>query len=140
MQLNRTVSVFLRAARVAHLATVDRDGQPLVIPICFAFDGRQFFSPIDEKPKQISPHKLKRLRNIAENSQVSLVVDRWDEDWRKLAYLLVWGRARILLSGQKHRRAVSLLRRKYRQYRSMAIDQRPMIVIRPLNVKVWGSL
>ena len=140
MRLNRNVSVFLRAARVAHFATVDRDGQPLVIPICFAFDGKEFFSPIDEKPKQISPHKLKRLRNIAENSQVSLVVDRWDEDWRKLAYTLVSGRARILLSGQKHRRAVSLLRRKYRQYRSMAIDQRPMIVIRPLNVKVWGSL
>jgi PPOX class probable F420-dependent enzyme len=140
MRLNRNVSVFLRAARVAHLATVDRDGQPLVIPICFAFDGKEFFSPIDEKPKQISPHKLKRLRNIAENSRVSLVVDRWDEDWRKLAYILVSGRARKLLSGQKHRRAVSLLRRKYRQYRSMAIDQRPMIVIRPLNVKVWGSL
>ena len=76
MRLNRNVSVFLRAARVAHLATVDRDGQPLVIPICFAFDGKEFFSPIDEKPKQISPHKLKRLRNIAENPKVSLVVDR----------------------------------------------------------------
>ena len=71
MRLNRNVSAFIRAARVAHLATVDRDGQPLVIPICFAFDGKEFFSPIDEKPKQISPHKLKRLRNIAENPKVS---------------------------------------------------------------------
>jgi len=112
----------------------------LVIPICFAFDGKEFFSPIDEKPKRISPQKLKRLRNIEGNSQVSLVIDRWDEDWRKLAYILVSGRARIVLSGQRHRKAVSLLRRKYRQYRSMAIDQRPMIVIRPLEVKVWGNL
>jgi coenzyme F420-0:L-glutamate ligase / coenzyme F420-1:gamma-L-glutamate ligase len=128
----------VRAARVAHLATADSGGQPLVIPICFAFDGKEFFSAIDEKPKRISPQKLKRLRNIEENSQVSLVIDRWDEDWRKLAYILVSGRARILLSGQKHRRAVSLLRKKYRQYHSMAIDQRPMIVIRPARVKVWG--
>jgi hypothetical protein len=57
-----------------------------------------------------------------------------------LAYILVTGKARILLSGQRHRKAVNLLRRKYRQYRSMAIDQRPMIVIRPLAVKAWGNL
>jgi coenzyme F420-0:L-glutamate ligase / coenzyme F420-1:gamma-L-glutamate ligase len=140
MRLNRNVAAFLRAARVAHLATADAGGQPLVIPICFAFDGQEFFSPIDEKPKRVSPQRLKRLRNIEENSQVSLVIDRYDEDWRKLGYILVSGRARISLTGQKHRRAVSLLRRKYRQYRSMAIDQRPMIVIKPLGVKTWGSL
>jgi PPOX class probable F420-dependent enzyme len=140
MPLSRNIRTFIRAARVAHLATADARGQPLVIPICFAFDGKEFFSPIDEKPKRISPQKLKRLRNIEGNSQVSLVIDRWDEDWRKLAYILVSGRARIVLSGQRHRKAVSLLRRKYRQYRSMAIDQRPMIVIRPLEVKVWGNL
>jgi PPOX class probable F420-dependent enzyme len=140
MPLSRNIRTFIRAARVAHLATADAGGQPLVIPICFAFDGKEFFSPVDEKPKRLAPERLKRLRNIRENSQASLVIDRWDEDWRKLAYILVSGRARILLSGQKQRRAVSLLRRKYRQYRAMAIDQRPMIVIRPLAVKVWGSL
>ena len=140
MPLSRNIRTFIRAARVAHLATADAGGQPLVIPICFAFDGKEFFSPIDEKPKRLSPERLKRLRNIRENSQASLVIDRWDEDWRKLAYILVSGRAKILLTGQKHRRAVSLLRKKYRQYRSMAIDQRPMIVIRRLDVKVWGNL
>jgi coenzyme F420-0:L-glutamate ligase / coenzyme F420-1:gamma-L-glutamate ligase len=140
MRLNRNVAAFLRAARVVHLATADAGGQPLVIPICFVFDGKELFSPIDEKPKRVSPQRLKRLRNIEENSQVSLVIDRYDEDWRKLGYILVSGRARILLTGQKHQRAVSLLRRKYRQYHSMAIDQRPMIVIKPLSVKVWGHL
>jgi coenzyme F420-0:L-glutamate ligase / coenzyme F420-1:gamma-L-glutamate ligase len=140
MPLSRNIRTFIRAARVAHLATADSGGQPLVIPICFAFDGKEFFSPIDEKPKRLSPQRLKRVRNIEENSQVSFVIDRYDENWRKLAYVLVSGRARILLTGQKHRRAVNLLRRKYRQYRSMAIEQRPMIVIRPLGVKAWGSV
>lgn len=130
----------VRSARVAHLATADSAGNPLVIPICFVFDGKCIYSPIDEKPKRIVPRKLKRLRNIEANPQVSLVIDRWDEDWRKLAYVLISGRAKILLTGQNHRRAVSLLRRKYRQYRSMAIDERPMIVIRPRDVKLWGSL
>jgi PPOX class probable F420-dependent enzyme len=140
LELSAGALRLVRAARVAHLATADSTAQPLVIPICFAFDGKEFFSPIDEKPKRVSPQKLKRLRHIEENSQVSLVIDRWDEDWHKLAYVLVSGRAKILLTGQNHRRAVSLLRRKYRQYRSMAIDQRPMIVIRPLSTKVWGNL
>jgi PPOX class probable F420-dependent enzyme len=139
MRIPKKITAFIRAGRVAHLATADAGGQPLVIPICFAFDGQEFFSPIDEKPKRVSPQRLKRLRNIEENSHVSLVIDRYDEDWRKLGYILVSGRARILLTGQKHRRAVSLLRRKYRQYHSMAIDQRPMIVIKPLGVKTWGS-
>ena len=140
LELSTGALRLVRAARIAHLATVDRDGQPLVIPICFAFDGKEFFSPIDEKPKRLSPQRLKRLRNIEENSQVSLVIDRYDENWRNLAYILVSGRARTLLTGQKHRRAVTLLRKKYRQYHSMAIDQRPMIAIRPASVKVWGSL
>jgi PPOX class probable F420-dependent enzyme len=139
MRLSKKLTAFIRAGRVAHLATADGGGQPLVIPICFAFDGKEFFSPIDEKPKQVSPHKLKRLRNIEENSQVSLVIDRYGEDWRKLAYVLATGQARIILTGQKHRKAVSLLRRKYRQYHSMAIEQRPMIVIKPLSIKVWGD-
>jgi coenzyme F420-0:L-glutamate ligase / coenzyme F420-1:gamma-L-glutamate ligase len=140
MRISKEITAFVRAARIAHLATADAGGQPLVIPICFAFDGKEFFSPIDEKPKRLPLQRLKRLRNIEENSQVSLVIDRYDEDWRKLGYILVSGRARISLTGQKHRRAVSLLRRKYHQYHSMAIDQRPMIVIKPLGVKTWGSL
>ena len=132
--------VFLRSARVAHLATADANGQPHVVPICFVFDGTDFFSPIDEKPKRTAPRKLKRLKNIRENPRVSLVIDRYDEDWTKLGYVLVFGTARILSRGQKHRDAVRLLRKKYRQYRSMAIQERPMIVIRPSRVITWGSL
>jgi PPOX class probable F420-dependent enzyme len=133
-------SRLIRSARVAHLATSDNSGQPHVIPICFVFDGKQFFSPIDEKPKRAAPSKLKRLKNIRENPQVALVIDRYDENWRRLAYALIFGKARILLSGEKHQRAVKLLRRKYYQYRAMAIDQRPLIVIMPKRVVSWGAL
>jgi PPOX class probable F420-dependent enzyme len=139
LELSAGALRLLRAARVAHLATVDRDGQPLVIPICFAFDGKEFFSPIDEKPKQISPQKLKRLRNIAENPKVSLIIDRYDEDWQRLAYVLITGRAKILLRGAKYRRAVLLLRKKYSQYKRMAINERPMIVIIPIRITNWGN-
>jgi PPOX class probable F420-dependent enzyme len=139
LELSTGALRLIRSARVAHLATADSAGQPLVIPICFVFDGNRIYSPIDEKPKSIAPQKLKRLRNIDANPQVSLVIDRWDEDWRKLAYILVSGKARVVLSGQRHRKAVSLLRRKYHQYRSMALEERPMIVIEPRSVKIWGN-
>jgi PPOX class probable F420-dependent enzyme len=130
-------SRLLRAVRVAHLATADAHGKPHVIPICFVFDGKQVFSPIDEKPKRIT--RLKRLKNIAENPNVALVIDHYDEDWRKLAFVLIFGTARILLRGERHRRAVKLLRKKYPQYRRMAIDDRPMIVVTPKRMLAWGA-
>lgn len=137
LEPSRRASRLLHSARTAHLATADKSGQPHVIPICFAFDGKHFYSPIDEKPKRTI--KLKRLKNIAENPNVALVIDRYDEDWRKLAYVLVFGKARVLLSGKTHRQAVKLLRRKYPQYRSMAIDTRPMIMITPVRLSTWDA-
>jgi len=130
----------IRSARVAHLATADASGMPHVVPICFAFDGNDFYSPIDEKPKRTVAIKLKRLRNIEENPQVSVVIDRYEENWSKLAYVLVFGQARVLVSGAKHRKAVTLLRRKYPQYRTMRIDRLPMILIRPTRVTSWGVI
>ena len=139
-RLTPSASRLVCSARVAHLATADKHGQPHVIPICFVFDGKCFYSAIDEKPKRAAPSKLKRLKNIAENPNVALVIDHYDEDWRRLAYVLIFGRARVINSGIAHRQAVRLLRRKYPQYRRMAIDQRPLIVITTLRIAAWGNL
>ena len=139
-RLSQFASRLIRTARTAHLATADKSGQPHVIPICFVFDGTHFYSPIDEKPKRAAPAKLKRLKNIRENPSVALVVDRYDEDWSTLAYVLVFGKARILQRGEKHRRVVRLLRHKYRQYKAMAIEERPMIVIAARRIVTWGKL
>lgn len=138
--MTTTVKRFIRSARVAHLATADRKGRPHVIPICYVFDGKTLYFAIDEKPKKSSPLRLKRIRNIRANPHVSLVIDRYDEDWKKLAYVLITGRARVLIQGKEHHRAVLLLRRKYPQYRRMAIQDRPMIQIRPTRVISWGKL
>lgn len=138
-RLKPLASRLIRSARTAHLATSDKSGEPHVIPICFVFDGTHFYSPIDEKPKRAAPANLKRLKNIRENPNVALVIDHYDEDWRKLAYVLVFGKARILQSGEKHRHAVKLLRKKYPQYRAMAIQERPMIVIAARRIVIWGN-
>jgi PPOX class probable F420-dependent enzyme len=138
--LTKKQLAFIRSARVAHFATADAGNQPHVVPICFAFDGKYFYSSIDKKPKRTAPKKLKRMRNIQANTRVCLVIDHYDEDWRLLAYVLVFGTARIVLSGLKHRNALKLLRRKYPQYRAMVLNQRPMILITPMKIVSWGRL
>jgi coenzyme F420-0:L-glutamate ligase / coenzyme F420-1:gamma-L-glutamate ligase len=138
--LSPSILRFIRVARLAHLATAGADGQPHVIPICFVFDGKYFYSPIDEKPKRTSPAKLKRVRNLQENAQTALVIDRYSEDWKHLAYVLIPGKAKILHRGAVHANAVRRLRRKYPQYRQMAIHTRPMIQIRPVRWIFWGNL
>ena len=132
-------SRLIRSARVAHLATADAQGQPHVIPICFVYDGKNFYSPIDEKPKRAAPQKLRRLRNITANPKVAIVIDHYNEDWNRLTYVLVFGKAKITVRGANHRNAVNRLRKKYPQYRSMAIDRRPLIVIRPKSVTSWAA-
>jgi PPOX class probable F420-dependent enzyme len=74
----------LRDARVGRLATADAGGRPLVVPVCYAFDGACCYSAVDAKPK--STRNLRRLKNIADNPEISLVVDVWDEDWSRLPW------------------------------------------------------
>jgi PPOX class probable F420-dependent enzyme len=138
--VTRNEVAFVRSARVARLATADEDGRPHVIPICFAFDGKDLYSPIDEKPKRTSPLQLRRLKNIRSNPHVAVVADRYVENWKKLTYVLIFGRAKVLTKGPRHKKAVILLRRKYPQYRRMAIHQCPIICIRPVHTASWGSL
>ena len=111
------------------------------MPICYAFDGRVVYSALDEKPKSVEPTRLKRVRNIQANPHVALVIDDYSEDWRELAYLQLRGRADLLPVGSdEHAEAVRLLREKYLQYGSMAIDQQPILRITPEAVVAWGAL
>ena len=129
----------LREARVGRLATAGAEGQPHVIPVCFVFDGRSIYSPIDEKPKRSLPRGLRRIRNIEANPRVALVVDHYEEDWRQLRYLLVMGSAQLLEAGTEHARAIALLREKYPQYRAMRLEEHPMIKITPRRVIAWEA-
>ena len=133
---------FVSHQRVARLATASLSARPVVVPICYAFDGENIYSPLDEKPKSTDVRSLKRVRNIEANPQVSVVVDEYSEDWNKLTYVLIAGVAEILEPGDEpgeHSRAVSLLREKYVQYCSMAIESRPMIKISSLKTRRWSS-
>jgi PPOX class probable F420-dependent enzyme len=129
----------LYESRVARLGTADQTGQPLVVPVCYVFDGRACFSAIDAKPKRVAARQLRRVRNIVENPRVSLTVDRYDEEWSRLCWVIVQGRADILTDGSERASAVDLLRAKYAQYRVMGLDREAATVIRiaPEKALCW---
>lgn len=133
---------FLVFTRLAHLATADATGVPHNVPLCFWFDdaGRFYFA-IDEKPKRASARALRRMRNIAANPNVALVVDHYDEHWANLAYVLVHGRAVVVEDREEYILALRGLRDKYPQYRAMALsmEQNPVVRIEPVRVHIWGE-
>jgi PPOX class probable F420-dependent enzyme len=138
--LSSEQSRFVLAQRVAHLATADRRGVPHVVPICFVISETTLYITIDEKPKRVAGTALKRLRNIAENPAVAVVVDCYDEDWSRLGWVMLRGRAAILREGKEHRDAQDLLRSRYPQLKTMQIAHYPVIAMRIESVTSWGNL
>jgi PPOX class probable F420-dependent enzyme len=141
---------FLVAARTAVLATLDGARRPRLVPICFvavaAASGVRLYSPLDEKPKKADdPLALGRVRDILAEPDVHLLVDRWSEDWSRLAWLRLDGRADILLPGDaevqaEHVAAVAALREKYPQYATHRLERRPVIRIAVEVARSWGTL
>jgi PPOX class probable F420-dependent enzyme len=129
---------FLADRRVGHLATADRAGVPHVVPVCFALADEVLYITIDEKPKRTGP--LKRLRNIAENPAVAVVVDRYDDDWTRLGWVMLRGRGDILTGGDEHGQAQAALRARYPQLNDMEITSLPVIAVRLERVTSWGNL
>lgn len=132
---------FLSASKVGHLATADAAGAPHVVPVCYTATAREICIPIDEKPKSGDPMRLKRLRNIAANPAVAFVVDHYDDrDWSRLGWIMIRGPAEILRAGPGHARALKRLRRRYPQYREMALTALPVIAIRIAKLASWGRI
>lgn len=142
IQLTAAQRTFLLAQPRAVLATTRRDGRARLVPVCFALDGDRLVTPIDEKPKaSADPLRLGRVRDILERPEVTMLVDRWDADWARLAWLRVDGRARLVEPETTgHSGALSALRERYLEYRSMALERLPVIVIDPSHVVSWSDL
>lgn len=135
----------LVAARRGFLATADGDGRPAVVPVCFALlvadaGDLSLVTPLDEKPKDAAPGDLRRVRDVAANPRVALVVDRYDEDWTELAWVQVRGTASVVdPGGAGHAEAVAALRAKYDQYADHALSERPLLQVDPGHVVSWAA-
>lgn len=140
MSLSESERAFAEAHRVAHLATADAGGAPHVVPLCFALERDCLYFVVDEKPKA-TRRGLKRLRNLSENPRAAIVIDDYDDDWTRLAYLLVQGSTSLVEEAEEYQRVVGLLRQRYRPYESMALTmaRNPMVRVRIEKTHFWRS-
>ena len=126
----------LDGAFVARLATAGDDGRPHVVPICFALEDDTLYFAIDFKPKRTT--NLKRLRNIATNPAVSVLVDHYEENWDKLWWVRLDGQARLLTETAEVERALLLLAQRYEQYRK-ARPAGPVVAITIERIAAWSA-
>ena len=135
------VREFVVGQRIARMASVDTNDRPHVVPICFVLDGTSVvYSAIDLKPKSVDTENLRRVRNISNNPSVSILLDRYTEDWAQLAFVILHGAAKVLTRGVERSRAENLLRKKYSQYEELLQPGAPMIKINVGRITSWGKL
>ena len=133
---------FLEAHRVGHLATADAGGAPHVVPVCYALDDDGLYFVADLKPKRGPAHRLRRLENLRANPRAAVVVDDYDDDWTRLAWLMVRGPATFVDAPTAHAAALALLRARYANYRGMPLDDlqaHPIVRIDALHVTLWRA-
>ena len=131
----------LTSARTATLATIAPDGRPRLVPVCFvlAEDGTRLWIALDEKPKSIAdPRDLARVRDVLARPEVTMLVDRWSEDWTGLAWLRLAGRASLVEPADVPAGIVASLRAKYPQYATHALESRPMLAVAIESRTSWG--
>lgn len=130
---------FLQSRRIGYLATVDAAGRPHVVPACFVYRQGCVYTPVDAKPKRVPPQALRRVKNILAHPEVSLVVDAYDEDWSRLAWVQMRGKAALVDDPLERAVAIAALRERYPQYRAMPLETCPMIRIHVQAVVEWSS-
>ena len=129
---------FAEQSRVARLATSGADGAPHAVPICYVLDRACLHMVVDAKPKN-APTRMRRLRNIAENPRAAVIIDRYDDDWSRLEYVLLRGAAGIVTHAGDYEQAVDRLRAKYGQYREMpfSVEANPLVRVEIASVHHW---
>ena len=120
-------------AQVAFLATVSSADQPHVVPVVFALSNDVVYTAVDTKRK--TTHRLRRLVNIEENTQVSVIVDHYENDWNQLWWVRADGTAQIHDRGEQMATGYDLLRRKYPQYQRVSLTG----VVITIAVSRWAS-
>jgi PPOX class probable F420-dependent enzyme len=140
------LKMIIDKATVARLATVDSECMPHLIPVVFVFDNDCYFIPIDEKTKRSKPENLKRVKNIQQNPNVALLIDEYNEDWTKLYFIMIQGKASIVGGKESDQNELALLEKahkllsgKYVQYQKIGIGEYVIMIV-PQKVITWKNV
>jgi PPOX class probable F420-dependent enzyme len=123
----------LATARVATLATINPDGSPQLVPVVFAAVGHRIVTAVDGKAK--TGRKLRRLSNIERDPVVSMLAHHYEEDWLRIWWVRLDGRATLLSADPEGSAA---LRARYPQYSTVALPG-PFISIEVWSITEWSA-
>jgi PPOX class probable F420-dependent enzyme len=126
----------LGRARVGHLGLIDGDGRPRVLPVTYALCDGALVSAVDHKPKRVPGADLARVRWLRRVPAAALTVDRYDEDWSRLAWVQALGRVDVLDAAPQG--ALEALAAKYEQYRERP-PEGPFLVLAPERFVCWTA-
>jgi len=138
LKLDQKTMTLIKRAKVARLATVDQKSHPYVVPVVFVFHENSFFIPLDDKTKTVNVRKLKRVKNIEKNPNVTLLIDEYQNDWKKLFFLMIHGKATVT-DGKNSKimdKVHKLLISKYPQYKKIGVGN-SCIKINTTKVTFW---
>jgi PPOX class probable F420-dependent enzyme len=154
MQLNDAfIQTIINRARVGRFSTVDYENMPHTVPVVFAFDGHHYYIPLDKKRKKTETiKKLKRVINIQHNPNVALLIDEYDEDWSKLVFVMIQGKAYLIGNKKEEgnenndyndnnfslKEIHKLFYQKYPQYKQVGMGQY-CIKIQPQKTISWKN-
>lgn len=127
----------LERERVGHLALIDGEGHPRVLPVTFALAGGVLASVVDEKPKRAPGAELARVRWLRRRPAAALTVDHYDEDWSRLAWVQALGRIEVA-DVADHPPVLFALQVKYAPYRDR-VPPGPLLLLRPQRVLWWRA-
>ena len=125
----------LESERVGRLGLLDEEGAPRVLPVTFAVAGGRIWSAIDEKPKRAG--EPARVRFLRRDPRAALTVDRYSDEWERLAWVQVLGEVRIVDAADAAE-GLAALSAKYEQYRDRP-PPGPVLALEPRRYLWWRA-
>jgi PPOX class probable F420-dependent enzyme len=126
----------LESSAHAYLGLLDASGAPRVLPVTFAIAGGEVVSAVDHKPKRRPDRELARVRWLRRDPRAALTVDRYDDDWSRLAWVQLLGRVRIVDTVDAE--TLAALRDRYAPYRDRP-PAGPVLRLHPERALCWRA-
>ena len=127
----------LREARVAHLGFLDEEYAPRVLPVTFAIVATAVWSAVDDKPKRRPGDELARVRWLRARPRAAFTVDRYDDDWSRLAWVQLLGTTEVVdVAGRED--VVDALAERYPHYRDRR-PRGPLLRLTPERALYWRA-
>ncbi len=107
------------------------------MPVTFARIGHSLWSAVDAKPKRAHGEDVARVRWLRASPAAALTVDRYDDDWSRLAWVQILCVASVTeVAG--HADVIAALAARYPAYRTEP-PPGPLIELRPRRILCWRA-